>query len=535
VKFSQSKGGSLANNGNAAFSLAFPDKVEPGSRSLTIHVAPSIAGSLFGALEYLTSFPYGCVEQTMSSFLPNIVVTKAIRELGLKENIDQAKLREKIVAGLDRLYNFQHEDGGWGWWQTDETHPFMTAYVVAGLSQARDAGTSINQDALNKGVGWLQKNLENPKLALDLKGYIAYALAVAGQQNPTLVAQLYNDRGKLSSYGLAFLGLAMEAAKDTRAAEIATSLEQSAKQDDLQAWWPATRDPMLDFSGDITPEATAYVVKFLSHERTNSPLLAKAAVWLMNHRSEGYWWSSTKQTAMVIYGLTDYLKSTNELNPNLTATVYVNDQPVLTRKFDSAAAGSDATLTIDESKLNPAANQIRVTGNGKGRVYYSARAEYFTNEEKIQATGSGSLSIQRDYFRLTPSKGGAKVVWDLSPLNGPVSSGDTIAVRLTVSGSSWKYLLIEDPIPAGTEFIERDNLYELRNKPPWWQYWFTRREMHDDRMAIFQTNFWKNEETHFYLLKVVNPGSFTVSPARVQPMYQPSFLATTESRRLEVQ
>ena len=95
--------------------------------------------------------------------------------------------------------------------------------------------------------------------------------------------------------------------------------------------------------------------------------------------------------------------------------------------------------------------------------------------------------------------------------------------------------MIEDPIPAGTEFIERDNLYELRSKPPWWQYWFTRREMHDDRMAIFQTSFYKNEETHFYLLKVVNPGSFMVSPARVQPMYQPGFLATTESRRLEVQ
>ena len=80
---------------------------------------------------------------------------------------------------------------------------------------------------------------------------------------------------------------------------------------------------MLDFSADVTPEATAYGVKFLSHQQRTSDLLPKAAQWLMNHRNEGYWWSSTKQTAMVIYGLTDYLKSTNELNSNLTATVYV--------------------------------------------------------------------------------------------------------------------------------------------------------------------------------------------------------------------
>ena len=76
-------------------------------------------------------------------------------------------------------------------------------------------------------------------------------------------------------------------------------------------------------------------MKFLSHQRAQSPLLPKAALWLMNHRSQGWWWSTTKQTAMVIYGLTDYLKATNELNPNLTATVFVNDQPVLTKKFDS--------------------------------------------------------------------------------------------------------------------------------------------------------------------------------------------------------
>ena len=95
------------------------------------------------------------------------------------------------------------------------------------------------------------------------------------------------------------------------------------------------------------------------------------------------------------------------------------------------------------------------------------------------------------------------------------------------------YLLVEDPIPAGTEFIERDNLYHIRNKPPWWRYWFTRRELHDDRMAIFQTYFNEGQQQYFYLLKVVNPGIFHVSPARVQPMYQPGIEASTEGRTFE--
>jgi uncharacterized protein YfaS (alpha-2-macroglobulin family) len=535
VKMAEAKGGSMAAGGAAAFDLTFPAKVQPGSRRLAIRLSPSIAGSLFGALEYLTSFPYGCVEQTMSSFLPDITVAQVVRELGLKSDLDQASLQEKIRAGLDRLYNFQHEDGGWGWWETDESHPFMTAYVVAGLMQAQAAGTQIKPEAITNGVAWVKKDFaQDPKLAGDLRAYMMYSLAVAGQPDTAGLNSVYDKRSNLSPYGLALLGLALQLVKDGRASEIASTLERGVQQDPEQAWWSATRDQMLDFSEDVSPEATAYAVKFLAKQNAGNPLLPKAAVWLMNHRNEGYWWTSTKQTAMVIYGLTDYLKATNELNPNLTATVLVNDQPVLTRKLTQAGGIEAPEFVLDESKLAPDANHIRVTSSGSGRLYYSARAEYYSTDDKLQRSGSTSLNVLRDYFRLVPGRDGDRIVYDTAPLNGPAATGDIIAVRLTVTGTEWKYMLLEDPIPAGTEFIERDNLYELRSRPPWWAYMFTRRELHDNRMALFQTWFPKGQQTFFYLLKVVNPGIFQVSPARVGPMYQPGVMATSDSRRLEV-
>ena len=535
VKLSQARGGSLAAGSRAAFDLTFPANVQPGSRLLGIRVSPSIAGSLFGALEYLTTFPYGCVEQTMSSFLPNIVVTQAVNELGLKVSLDTDDVQRKIRAGIDRLNNFQHPDGGWGWWETDESHPFMTAYVVAGLAQAKAAGVQVETERIENGAKWIsQAFAADPKLAFDLRAYMQYALVLAGQPDANALGQVFEQRGKLTPYGLAVLGLALELAKDARAAQIATTLEQLVEQDAEQAWWTATRDDMLDFSEDATPEATAYAVKFLSHQRPGSALLPKSATWLMNHRNEGYWWNSTKQTAMVIYGLTDYLKATGELHPNLTATVLVNDVAVLTKKLDSATALGVPELTIDESKLNRGGNHIQVVTTGQGRLYYSARLEYYSAEDKFQKTGNTSLNILREYFKLAPVKDGDKIVYDLAPLTGPAASGDTLAVRLTVTGTAWKYLMLEDPIPSGTEFIERDGSYELRSRPPWWQFYFTRRELHDDRMAIFQTHFPQGQQQYFYLLKVVNPGVFQVSPARVQPMYNSGVMATTESRRLEV-
>jgi len=62
---------------------------------------------------------------------------------------------------------------------------------------------------------------------------------------------------------------------------------------------------------------------------------------------------------------------------------------------------------------------------------------------------------------------------------------------------------------------------------------FSRREFHDDHAAIFQT-YSTGVHEYTYLLKINNPGRFQVSPAMVQPMYQPSIQATTDALILEV-
>jgi alpha-2-macroglobulin len=527
VPIRQAKGGTLANSAATSFDFTFPSDAVSGSRSLSIRLATSIAGSIFGALDYLTSYPYGCVEQTMSSFLPDLMVNKAMRELNLKQPIDSDSLKEKIQAGLDRLYSFQHEDGGWGWWQSDDSHPFMTAYVVAGLSEARGDGITVKAEAIDKGAAWVKKDLaQETNLAPDLRAYLGYALVRSGQADAGTLDRSYGERATLSPYGMAILGLAFESKKDTRAGELARQLESTVREDGEEASWPAQRDEMLDFSADVTPEATAYALKLVSIEQPQSAILPKAALWLVNHRNQGYWWNSTKQTAMVIYGLIDYLKATNELHPDLTATVTVNGHP--------AATLASPEVVLDESKLQPGTNQIEITAKGRGRLYYSVDTNHYSNQARMEKQASISLNILRDYYRLIPAKSGDHIVYKLSSLDGPVSQGDVLAVRLTVTGSNWNYLAIEDPIPAGAEFIEKDNLYEIQDRPPWWRYWFTRRELHDDRMAIFQTHFANEQQQYFYLLKVVNPGLFHLSPARVQPMYQPGHQATTEARTLEV-
>ena len=79
-------------------------------------------------------------------------------------------------------------------------------------------------------------------------------------------------------------------------------------------------------------------------------MLPKAALYLVSHRGEGYYWESTEQTAMVIYGLTDYLQRTQELKPNFSVDVQVNGKTVATKKFTAADATAPPTVvTLDRS------------------------------------------------------------------------------------------------------------------------------------------------------------------------------------------
>jgi hypothetical protein len=322
----------------------------------------------------------------------------------------------------------------------------------------------------------------------------------------------------------------MDLAHDPRTAELAERVEKGAVTDDQVAYWKLERDPMLDFYTDATPEATAFAAKFLSKVHPDSPLLPKAALWLVTHRNEGYWWDSTKQTAFVIYGLTDFLKQTGELKPDYSVDVLLNDKQIATHHFGPADAFSSTPMSLQLGHQN----HILIRKRGSGRLYWSVRGEYYSDEKKLTNAGSFNLVIAREYFELSPIRENGEIRYRLDSLNGPAKSGDTLAVRLTVTGSDWKYLMVEDPIPAGTEFITRDNLYQLTDKPAWWNWWFTRREFHDDRAAFFQTYFTNGAQEYVYLLKVVNPGVFRVSPAKVEPMYQPSFFATSDPLIVEV-
>jgi alpha-2-macroglobulin len=522
--------------GQNQWSYSIPPASDANSRSLTITVAPSVAGTVFSALSYLTSYPWGCTEQTMSSFLPDLIVSQTIDKLKLKSPIDRKTLDDMVQAGIDRLYSYQHDDGGWGWWPDDQSRVFMTAYVVSGLGQAKDAGRAIDDDKLNKGREWLQKTLTaHPNMIADLHAYAAFALATTGGAPKDTLDKAWANRSNVSDEGLAFIGLALDAAQDNRAHEAATLLERKAHLSDVDAHWEGNYDGLLEYRDDTSSETTALALKLLIRQDRASGLLPKAAVWLAGHRSGDYWYS-TKQTAMVIQGLTDYLALSGELANYSDVEVLVNGTSVAKRHFGAGEGFVQPwQIKIPAAQVGNG-GQITVRKDGNGITYWSAESAWYSDDRKLFQQGQLALNITRDYYVLAKrqDKPTDPITYDLQPIRGAAHVGDIVAVRLALNGTDWKYLLAEDPIPAGTEFLGETGLYKLNNKPDWWADWFTRKEFHDDRAAFFNTEFSKRRE-YVYLLKVVNPGKFVISPAQAGPMYQSNVQTTTDPATLEVQ
>jgi uncharacterized protein YfaS (alpha-2-macroglobulin family) len=531
--------------GERTFTLDLPADVDTHARTLRIEAAPSIAGAMFGALDYLTGYPYGCVEQTMSRFLPNVIVAQTLKDVKTASIKASNDLNAKVQRGLEKLYGFQHDDGGWGWWKDDRTDPFMTAYVVDGLTMARRAGYAVQSYTLNRGRESVKQLLDSGKLDdgkpidAESRAYLVYALNVSGDNASATDARYVNDlftkRGELQAYGRALLALALKhRGDDNRARQVVSDLEREARVTDFDAHWESVRRPMLDFIEENDLEATALSVKAIARINPQSALLAKAARWLVANRRNGYYWESTKHTAFAILALSDYLKVSRELSADYTVEVHLNGKQVMSSRVTAAEAAAGKPLVFElKGDQVAGSNQARLVKRGVGALYASATLDYYTREEKTASQSSNALKLEREYLRLRVVEEGGKPSWRVEPLTGELRSGDLIVARLRLQGARARYLMVEDPIPAGCEQIERVSGINLDYSDGRWCDWYNNREFRDQRTVIFD-DYFDGDETFQYALRVQIPGEFKVAPARAELMYQPTVQANTANVKLNI-
>jgi alpha-2-macroglobulin len=255
---------------------------------------------------------------------------------------------------------------------------------------------------------------------------------------------------------------------------------------------------------------------------------------MMLNRSGGYWYT-TKQTAMALYGLLELLQARNETPQTFTADVFVNGTPAGAHTFTPAELTNPDPVEI----LAPGrdgANNVRIVKKGGGTLYWSTTSVYYDTQAAEARSGSRQLAITRKYARLTPLKTRqGTIVYREEAFQGQMKPGDVLAVRLTAAGSSdWRYLVIEDPLPAGVEAIQDTTAYPLERpaRQGWW--WDSRVEYRDSKTVFFQEDFDQGRYEFAYLVKAISSGEFKAVPAQIMPMYVPGIVASSEPQTVTV-
>ncbi|MDE3092035.1 MAG: hypothetical protein KGJ80_21895, partial [Chloroflexota bacterium] len=304
------------------FAVTAPSHARFTTYQLTL--SPSLAAGLIDSLQYLTGYPYGCVEQTMSRFLPDVLVKQTLDKLQIKNDRLQKELPKQVEDSLTRLYAFQHGDGGWGWWEADDSQLYETAYVIYGLLQARKAGYKVDENAIKRALDFLKMPLINTN-DYNLKVYIAYVMAEAGQGDPALARAMIGRQDSMSFYSRALLALLLHSfGEDASAKTIVSDLEKRAVETAQHAHWEESQTDNAHWEYlNSNGRTTATILRALLALDPQSPLAPKTVRYLMLNRFGGYW-RTTQETAQTIIALTDYLAQTGELDAAYSYEVFMD-------------------------------------------------------------------------------------------------------------------------------------------------------------------------------------------------------------------
>jgi uncharacterized protein YfaS (alpha-2-macroglobulin family) len=315
-----------------------------------------------------------------------------------------------------------------------------------------------------------------------MQAWMLHAVAVnrsgrsAGEFADRAFDNLWERRSELNAYTRALLALSAHHLGDgERARTLVRNLENGVKIDRtpdtsvVQRGGQASHDAVIGTAhwgadglyrrwseGGI--EATAFALRALLAIDPEHELIEPVTNWLIKNR-RGAQWSNTKDTAIAVLTMTDYLRVSGELEPDVDYEILVNGSSVVRKRLSGAdALTAPSRFAVTPDLVRDGANEIRIVRHGgRGPLYFAAEAAFFSLEEPLTAAGS-EIFVRRQYHKLVPRPTLLKgVVYEQQPLGDgdEVRSGERVEVVLTIEAKNdYEYLVFEDLKPAGLEAVQ---------------------------------------------------------------------------------
>uniref|UniRef100_A0A6E8VVQ6 CD109 antigen n=1 Tax=Anopheles coluzzii TaxID=1518534 RepID=A0A6E8VVQ6_ANOCL len=388
------------------FEVEIPKNAVPDSTRIEVAVIGDVMGSTIQNLDSLIRMPYGCGEQNMLNFVPNIVVLDYLKATNkLTANIE-AKAKKFMEAGYQRELGYKHRDGSFSaFGENDKSgSTWLTAFVARSFKQAANHIT-IDEGVIDKSLEWLSDhqapNGSFPEVGVvshkDMQGgsgsgvaLTAYTL-IAFLENINLVDKYKNTINKAidyvyrntesldDTYALALAAYALQLADHSSKGLILSKLDTKATTDSDSKWWhkpiPETeqKNPWYSRPNSVNVEMSAYgMLAFLEAGLDTDAL--PIMKWLIGQRNDKGGFQSTQDTVVGLQALAKLAAKITSPNNDVTLTAKINEN-----QEKRMTVNAENGMILQKFELPSAARNIEIQATGSGFAVVQLSYKYNMN------------------------------------------------------------------------------------------------------------------------------------------------------------
>jgi alpha-2-macroglobulin len=494
----------------------------PWSERSTFRVSAVPFGDAFHHLDHLLGYPYGCVEQTVSSTRPLLAIPQLVRQAAPVLLARRGGVERMVTHGIRRLLAMQTHSGGFGYWPgASSADAWGSVYATHLLLDARQQGYPVPPGRVAAALTYLENRAggSGQRGSDHAEPYAHYVLARAGRGKRGRIQELIDalprgPRGEQAEQAY-LLKAALYLAGDRRYAgqlRRGLNLLPPRKRRGAPSYYSALRGRAL--------VASVFVDLFGAHAAAAPAMRKLAAALRADARSRSH---TTQELAWSIDALGKWVRKKSRAQGLERASLLV--EGVTARPVEKGAPGWSLRRASERRQLVlelPTGGPLRAGARSKeprGSAYLFISSRGVRLGARHRYGGSG-LRLKREHLDAQGKP--------LAP--GTHRLGQLVLTRITLTNTTGRHvdnIALVDRFPAGWEVenprLGRGQLPAWARKGKPWNV--AHLNLRDDRVELFGALAPRQAVTVVHVARATVAGRFSAPPVFAEAMYAPEVWA----------
>uniref|UniRef100_A0A8C9BQU4 Pregnancy zone protein n=1 Tax=Phocoena sinus TaxID=42100 RepID=A0A8C9BQU4_PHOSS len=356
------------------------------------HSPGDILGSAMQNLQNLLQMPYGCGEQNMVLFAPNIYVLNYLNETGLLTEKIKSTAISHLISGYQRQLNYKHSDGSYSTFgdrhSRSQGNTWLTAFVFKSFAQAQsyifvedshimNSLTWLSQKQKENGCFQRSGSLLNNAIKHPVVRSALFCLERAWESTSEAQGSLVYTKALLA-YAFALAG------NQAKRSELLESLDKEAVKEEDSIHWQRPGKPQevnalyyQPRAPSVEVEMTAYtLLAYLTAQPAPSSedlsVATRIVKWITKQQNPSGGFSSTQDTVVALQALSKYGAATFTKREK-AATVTIKSSETFSEEFQ---VDEGNRLLLQEVALPEVPGEYSMAVSGSGCVYLQTSLRY---------------------------------------------------------------------------------------------------------------------------------------------------------------